>query len=68
MAKREVKANSLIVTQVRSKIGCLKNQVCCLKGLGLGKIGKRVTLKDNSCVRGMIKKVSHLVEVEVVNG
>ncbi len=68
MVKKVAKASSLIVTQTGSKIGCVKNQLACLKGLGLGKIGKKVTLEDNGCVRGMIKKVSHLVKVEVANG
>ena len=35
-----------------------------LKALGLGKIGRSVDQVDNPCVRGMIFKVKHLVEVE----
>ncbi|MBE6447016.1 MAG: 50S ribosomal protein L30 [Alphaproteobacteria bacterium] len=68
MVKKEAKASSLIVTQIGSQIGCVKNQRDCLKGLGLGKIGKKATLADDPCVRGMIRKVSHLVKVEVING
>ena len=34
-----------------------------LKGLGLGKIGREKVLLDTPEVRGMIKKVSHLVKV-----
>ena len=68
MVKKEAKASSLIVTQIGSQIGCVKNQRACLKGLGLGKIGRTATLDDNPCVRGMIRKVAHLVKVEVANG
>ena len=51
MVKKEAKASSLIVTQIGSQIGCVKNQRACLKGLGLGKIGRTATLEDNPCVR-----------------
>lgn len=53
----------ICVTQVKSLIRCIERQRRCLLGLGLGKIGERVVLKDNLCVRGLIKKVSHLVRV-----
>ena len=67
MVKAKAKASSLIVTQMGSQIGCVKNQIACLKGLGLGKIGRKSTLKDDACVRGMIRKVAHLVKVETAN-
>ena len=35
-----------------------------LRALGLGKIGRTVDQVDNDCVRGMIFKVKHLVQVE----
>ncbi len=55
------------VTQVASGNGCRKEtQVASLKGLGLGRIGKQSVLLDNECTRGMIRKVAHLVSVEVV--
>ena len=34
-----------------------------LHGLGLERFGKTVFLKDTPAIRGMIKKVVHLVEV-----
>ena len=67
MVKAKAKASNLIVTQTGSMIGCVKNQIACLKGLGLGKIGKKSVLKDDACVRGMIRKVAYLVKVEVAN-
>ena len=34
-----------------------------LVGLGLNKLGRRSTLEDTPAVRGMLRKVSHLVRV-----
>lgn len=55
---------TLRITQVKSAIGYKKDQGATLKALGLGKIGRTVEQVDNDCVRGMIFKVKHLVEVE----
>ena len=52
------------VTQVKSSIGHTKDQIATLKGLGLNKVGRTSELEDTSAVRGMIKKVAHLVKVE----
>jgi len=57
---------TLRVTQVKSAIGCPGDQGKTLKALGLGKINRTVEQVDNPCVRGMIFKVKHLVEVEEV--
>ena len=57
---------SLRVKQVRSQIGRKYDQDRTLKAMGLGRIGKTVELVDNASVRGMINKVSHLVEVEEI--
>ena len=54
----------LRVTQVRSATGCPADQGKTLRALGLGRIGKTKDLADNECVRGMLFKVKHLVEVE----
>ena len=52
------------VTQIRSKIGSDRKQKCCLIGLGLKKINSFSVLENTPEVRGMIRKVSHLVKVE----
>ena len=52
------------VTQVKSSIGHGKEQIATLKGLGLNKIGRTSELEDKPSVRGMIKKVAHLIKVE----
>ena len=56
-------SKTLQIKQVRSAIGRKADQGKTLKALGLGKIGKVVEQPDNPCVRGMVFKVQHLVEV-----
>lgn len=48
---------------VRSSIGRPRKHRAVLRGMGLNKINKVVVLKDTPETWGMIKKVSHLVEV-----
>ena len=57
-------AINLKVTQVKSGIGRPETQRKTLEGLGLRGPHKSVVLKDTDAVRGMIRKVSHLVTVE----
>ena len=54
------------VTLIKSTIACLKNQKANVEALGLKKIGSSNTFDDTTIVRGMIKKVSHLVKVEEI--
>jgi large subunit ribosomal protein L30 len=51
------------VTQRRSRNGCDQRQRDTLRSLGLRRIGHTVELSDSPQIRGMIAKVSHLVEV-----
>lgn len=53
----------IIVKQVRSTIARPEAQVKIVKALGLGRVGKIKEITDSESVRGMIAKVSHLVEV-----
>jgi len=48
---------------VRSGIGRPKKHRDVLQGMGLTKLNKVVVMKDTPETRGMINKVSHLVEV-----
>lgn len=57
----------LKVTQTRSGIGCKQNQRETLRTLGLRRVGD-VTLRDDRPeVRGMLRAVTHLVNVEEVD-
>ena len=53
----------IVVKQVKSLIGRPEDQRKVIKALGLGRIGKTKELTDAPSVRGMVAKVSHLVEV-----
>jgi large subunit ribosomal protein L30 len=52
------------VTQVRSQIGFDRRQRATLRGLGILRIHQTVELEDTPQVRGMIRKVVHLLKVE----
>jgi len=52
------------VTQTGSGNGQKPGQKETLVGLGLGRIGKVRELEDTNSVRGMIRKVAHLIKVE----
>jgi large subunit ribosomal protein L30 len=54
---------TLTVRQIKSQARRPAVQEATLKGLGLGKIGREKTLEDTPSVRGMIRKVAHLVAV-----
>jgi len=51
------------VRQTGSPIRRPKDQAATLKGLGLGRIGRERELEDTPSVRGMIRKVAHMVEI-----
>ena len=54
---------TITVKQVASSIGRKYDQKQTLIGLGLNKIGRTRELEDTPSVRGMVRKVSHLVEI-----
>ncbi|MED5370380.1 MAG: 50S ribosomal protein L30 [Myxococcota bacterium] len=54
------------VTLKRSTIGATDKQIAAVKGLGLRKIRSERVLPNTPAVRGMVKKVIHLVDVEEV--
>jgi large subunit ribosomal protein L30 len=56
----------LKVTLKRSVIGSTKEQRDTVVGLGLRKINHSKTLENTPAVRGMIKKVFHLIQVEEI--
>jgi large subunit ribosomal protein L30 len=56
------------VTQVASPIKRHASQRETLIGLGLNRMNRTRELEDTPAVRGMIRKVAHLVKVEEVAG
>lgn len=57
-------SETITVTLVKSGIGSTKRVNATLIGLGLTKMNKTVTRTDTPEIRGMIRKVSHLVRIE----
>ena len=51
------------IKQVKSRIGAPKTQKLVLDALGLTKKNKVVWRPDNASIRGMVKKVQHLVAI-----
>ena len=56
----------LKITYKKSVIGYNQRQKDTVKALGLKKLNSSVVQPDNPQIRGMVKKVCHLVEVEPV--
>jgi len=54
----------IMITMTKSKIGRLKSHQACLKGLGLKRIRQTVEVIDSIENRGMINKVSYMLNVE----
>ena len=57
-------ADTINVTLIKSGIGRNKKIRQTLRGLGLTKLHKTVTLNNTKAIRGMIDKVSFLVKIE----
>ena len=54
----------VLLKQVRSSNGASPSQRDTLRSLKLGRIGREAKHSDNPQLRGIIRVVSHLVEVE----
>jgi large subunit ribosomal protein L30 len=55
---------TITVTLLKSTIGRLAAHKACVQGLGLKKRHQTVTVIDTPSNRGMINKVSYLLQVE----
>jgi large subunit ribosomal protein L30 len=51
------------VKLIKSEISQPETQRRTLRGMGLTRIGRTVRLKDTPAIRGMVRKVAHLVQV-----
>ena len=60
-------AGKIKVTQVRSGIANPEKLRRVLIGMGLRRREQSVILEDTPSIRGMVRKVQHLVQVEKVN-
>jgi large subunit ribosomal protein L30 len=64
MAKKKPKEKKIKITLVKSPIGYSKRQKNTVRALGLNRMHQSVFHDETPVIRGMIKKVSHLVQVE----
>ena len=51
------------VKYVKSCIGYSQKQKSTIRALGLKRLGDEVEVQDTGAMRGMLRKVSHLIEV-----
>jgi large subunit ribosomal protein L30 len=56
----------LRITWVKSAIGYSQSQKGTIRALGLRRLGDHVDKADTPVIRGMVNKVSHLVQVEKI--
>jgi large subunit ribosomal protein L30 len=63
MAKKS-KIKTLRITLVKSPIGYTKRQKNTVRALGLRRMNQTVEHEDSAVVRGMVAKISHLLQVE----
>jgi large subunit ribosomal protein L30 len=61
---RKKKENILRITLVKSPIGYSQRQKDTVRALGLRRLNQTVEHGDSSVIRGMVAKVSHLVQVD----
>ena len=59
--------SKLLITYKKSAIGYNQRQKATIKALGLHKLHQTVEHADTSTIRGMVKRVSHLVVVKEVD-
>ena len=62
MSKANVK--QIKITQLKSSFGRLQSHSACLRGLGLRRIHQTISVQDTPENRGMINKVSYMLQVE----
>jgi len=66
MHKEKMMAKKLKITQTRSIIDRPIRQKATIKALGLGRPNYQVIHNDTPQIRGMVKKIPHLVSVEEI--
>ena len=60
-------ASKLKIRQVKSTINRSGMQKKTIRALGIRRLNQTVVHDDNPCIRGMVKRVEHLVQVEEIN-
>lgn len=60
-------SEALRITLKKSLIGRPEKHRRTVRSLGLRKLNSTVILKDTPCIKGMIRKAPHLLEVEEIS-
>ena len=55
---------TMTIKLVKSGIGRMKRHKLCIKGLGFKKLNQTVTIIDTPSNRGMINKISDMIEIQ----
>ena len=58
------KDKTMTIKLVKSGIGRMKTHKLCIKGLGFKRLNQTVTVIDTPSNRGMVNKISDMVEVQ----
>ncbi|MHB0924256.1 MAG: 50S ribosomal protein L30 [Bellilinea sp.] len=64
MAKKAVTPKMLRITLVKSAIGYSVQHKATVRALGLRRLNQSVVHEDTPVLRGMLRKVNHLVLIE----
>ena len=56
-------SKTIQIKLIKSGIGRIKKHKLCIQGLGFKKLNQVVTVEDTPSNRGMINKISDMVEV-----
>jgi large subunit ribosomal protein L30 len=62
--KSRAAEKTLTLHWVRSAICTPKSHKATVRGLGFRRLGQRVVREDTPAIRGMVRKVRHLVKIE----
>ena len=58
------KDKTITIKLVKSGIGRMKRHKLCIKGLGFKKLNQTVTVVDTPSNRGLVNKISDMIEVQ----
>ena len=64
MPRKKATEKKLRITLVKSAIGYNEQQKATVRALGLHRMHQTVEQADTPVIRGMVKKVEHLVKIE----
>ena len=56
-------AKKITIKLIKSGIGRMKNHKLCIKGLGFKKLNQTISVEDTPSNRGMINKISDMLEI-----